>query len=431
MRKLVKICTYILLTLTWFSGLIVAKNVTITKFVGIIVFVIWLFYKLGEYAIINHETKIPRGNVKLFFLISLFLLLTLASLFVAENLFFSMQILRGLIMLFGMLIIFYDQFSTERDLKNTYRILTYSGIFLGAFAIIQYLTGISFSNVSNYGIVTIGNEPRVTGFFQDPNYASLNMVVVIPLAYYLFKNSKINIEKIFIGLGILTTIVAILLTYSRGGMLSLIIVIILIFLHEQHKFRKIIIGGIILITLFKYLPSENIFERFNTIINSLFVILNNLHFTRSVDPSIFTRYSLLQSGWNMFINNFFTGVGLGSFMFVSPNHQVAHNTYLSIAAELGFFGIFIFIGIIFLSLRNLHFAQKEFEDKNLKNIVQGCKIGLYAFLINALFLTAQYERIFWVLLAFSMISYSISLQANRVYNLNINTDTNIQIEAGR
>ncbi len=416
MGKLVKACVYILLSVTWFGGIIVAKNVTITKFVGIIVFVIWLFYKFGEYAITNKKMEISRRNRKLFFLISFFLLLGLASFLVADNLFLSLKELRKLIMLFGMLIIFYDQFSAERDFKNAYKIFTYSGIVLGVFAIIQYLMGIFFPSVFNYSVVAIENELRVTGLFQDPNYAALNMVVVIPLAYYLFKNSNKNIEKIFIGLGVLVTIWAILVTYSRASIISLVIVIILVLLHEQYKLRKIIIGGIILVTLSIFLPLERIFERIATI-KDFFVISNYLYFIKSVDSSIFTRYYLLQSGWNMFINNFFTGIGLGNFRVESPNystlissHLVAHNTYISIAAELGVFGIFIFIGMIFLSLRNLHFAQKEFEDENLKNIVQGCKIGLYAFLINALFLTAQYERIFWVLLAFSMISYSISLR---------------------
>jgi glucan phosphoethanolaminetransferase (alkaline phosphatase superfamily) len=93
--------------------------------------------------------------------------------------------------------------------------------------------------------------------------------------------------------------------------------------------------------------------------------------------------------------------------------------------ELGFLVIIIFLSIIYSALYNFNLAQKYFKSYKNKTLIKGLKVGLLSFVFSALFLSAQVERIFWVLLAFSVISYrvakkqelqGVSLEVNQTKN---------------
>mgnify|MGYP001053538204 CR=1 FL=1 len=392
------------------------QGVSITRAIGICVGVVWILYKVNEIVINRKRIKMSKQNFTLILLLSFYLLISLASFLVAKNTSMSLTKFRSLVMLFIMTIIFYDQFRAKRNFEIAYKVLTYSGIIISVFLIIQYLTGKVFTNVNLYHYQVFEGNIRATGTYVDPNYAALNMIPLIPFSYYLFKKSQVKMVKLFVGLGFITSIVARLVSFSRSAYLSLMAVGTLIFLVEKKKTKNIAIIGLVWIIIAYFFPFEKILLRFNTMSGFIGNLNKPLYLAQNY-PSLWQRYYILKDGWHMITRNFFTGVGLGNFMTEYPKysytfHKVrcAHNTYIGVMGELGIFGIIVFLAIIFLAWGNLKLAKIIFKEESLKDMVQGLKIGLFGFLFGTLFLTAQYERIFWVILAFSMIAYSVAMK---------------------
>lgn len=408
--KFVKVAALILLALTWFSGVEVSQNITITKVAGIIVAAIWLLCKLGEWAITRKTLPVSKRNGLLILLMILFISLSLASTAFARDPSLSITRLQTLFMLFGMVIIYYDQFRTERDLQIAYKVLTYSGILASVLLIIQYFSGISFPGTPETHILQ--GSIRSIGVAWDPNFAALNIVVAFPLVYYMIKTYHSTTIKTMLSLGLLAIITAVFTTFSRGGIISLFAVILLILLTERYRARKFVAMGMILPILFYFLPVGKLAARIESV-PAFFVNLHNSSNLALNYASIWQRYNALISGWRMFTDNFFTGVGWGNFPvrsleYGALGHMDAHNTYLSIMGELGFLGIVIFLGIIFLAWHNLNLAHRYCHNNENKALIRGLKVGLLSFLFSALFLSAQVASILWILLAFSAISYKVT-----------------------
>lgn len=111
------------------------------------------------------------------------------------------------------------------------------------------------------------------------------------------------------------------------------------------------------------------------------------------------------------------GVGLGNFQTVEPSYAtqavnltmvrqivqeqlVVHNTYLQMAADLGLVGLGLFLAILALPLRLAGQALRRLELQNheLEFYVRGLLAGTIGMLIAYAFLSAEFEKPFWLLL---------------------------------
>jgi O-antigen ligase len=111
------------------------------------------------------------------------------------------------------------------------------------------------------------------------------------------------------------------------------------------------------------------------------------------------------------------GVGLGNYQIVEPSyalqtvnlplvHQivnerlVVHNTYLQIAAELGFVGLCLFLTILVVPLRVAGRALGRLESAlhELEFHVRGLLAGTIGLLTAYAFISAEFEKPLWLLL---------------------------------
>jgi O-antigen ligase len=111
------------------------------------------------------------------------------------------------------------------------------------------------------------------------------------------------------------------------------------------------------------------------------------------------------------------GVGLDNFQTVEPSYAtqsvnltmvrqivreqlVVHNTYLQMAADLGLVGLGLFLAILALPLRLAGRALRrlELENHELEFYVRGLLAGTVGMLIAYAFLSAEFEKPFWLLL---------------------------------
>jgi len=147
----------------------------------------------------------------------------------------------------------------------------------------------------------------------------------------------------------LVPIVALLLSASRGGIISLAVqlaVLILLLLVRKVRGRNVMVGGIVVLCaamMVSWIGVQQILNRFSP---------------QALEVSVEKRKAMRDDTWRLFLDHPVIGTGLGTFEMVFPpydslydgkvvNH--AHNDYLEALAETGLIGglcCALFLGVI-------------------------------------------------------------------------------------
>jgi O-antigen ligase len=85
---------------------------------------------------------------------------------------------------------------------------------------------------------------------------------------------------------------------------------------------------------------------------------------------------------------------------------IAHNTYLELAAETGLPVLVLFLLIVWQAFRTLNRAARlrgSPEARELAGWAEGMRSGLLGFMVAGGFISAQYEKMFWVTIFLSIV----------------------------
>jgi O-antigen ligase len=199
----------------------------------------------------------------------------------------------------------------------------------------------ALGTIYNYqaGILVEGSRGAWRGIFGNPNEAAYGILILIPIVLALAERSRVIVRMMLWGiLGIY--LVAIFLTFSRGGFLGLFAVVgLMAWKHNSVLIKTamiaLIIGGIVVLGLFWKRSSGD---------------FNNIRQDTSVQERMYTY----KAGAAMFLANPLLGVGPGDSMVAYPLYApkeadcgchkqlVVHNSYLQALAELGILGFIPF-----------------------------------------------------------------------------------------
>lgn len=135
--------------------------------------------------------------------------------------------------------------------------------------LIMLALGLGFHGVlEGLKVITLGGAHLVIGIpttmMSDNNHFGVGMVMVIPLLYYLQQHSLNRLAQFGYWAGMLLTVVAVLGTNSRGGMVALAIVGLWFFISSRHKFRALVVVALVSTIVFSVAPASW-FERMNSI----------------------------------------------------------------------------------------------------------------------------------------------------------------------
>lgn len=204
-------------------------------------------------------------------------------------------------------------------------------------------------------ILTIKNAPRGAGDFTwDPNDAALALAMGLPFAFYASMLPRISrLQRTFYWLTTLVVLSAFLLTNSRGGFLSFMVVCATMLWLSKHRGRNLLLGvaGLILVggAAVGLLPSGYL-EEMQTI-------------TDTEDNTRVERIRTWEAGWYMFLDNPVLGVGAGNFIHRIGDYQrladwygshrnlsyrSSHSLYLQVLPELGLAGALVYGYILFV-----------------------------------------------------------------------------------
>ena len=236
-----------------------------------------------------------------------------------------------------------------------------------------------FNNLIVWYQRPIGDGNAVTGLFNNQNYAGAWLCIIFPLClFFLIKRNKFNLSNLLIFLNSFSFIYMIVLTSSRGSILSIFASIFLFAKSIKNKFYillsllsiPIILNLIPLISInlqsivYKFLPFELIKKA--TITN-----LSNI--------DLFPRFEIWSKSIEIIRSNLLTGYGAGSFknLYSFSNGtfsdiQHSHNIFLEISMNHGLpSSLIIFSTMLFITInswkKNSNHNYNKFTGLNKEN----------------------------------------------------------------
>ncbi|HUP50388.1 MAG TPA: O-antigen ligase family protein, partial [Thermoanaerobaculia bacterium] len=308
----------------------------------------------------------------------------------------------------------------RRRLIQAFAVLIASAAFLSALPILQTLTGNfhwRFGGLARIKQAHIyGNvfEARIAGPIGDPNFFAQVLLLVLPLPLVMAATFESRRKRLACLGAAAVILAAILLTYSRGAMLALAVMAVLLVRALHISWRKTAGGAAAGLALILLLPAA-VTERFLTIEQ----ILPTADAPLRPDSSFQERRLLMRVAWVMFADNAIRGVGAGNYTaryddYVDETGSEArqyagasdlyfpHNLFLEIAAETGLLGLAIFAVIIvaaFAALAGAHSRLAAAGDPLLQRAAMAMVIGLTGFLVAGLFLHLAFPRYLFLFLA--------------------------------
>jgi putative inorganic carbon (HCO3(-)) transporter len=376
--------------------------------------ILLLILSMGTRWIV-YTDEIPQGWLRPTFLVLFYCLVGLASVIYAENPDFAMPVAVETIKSGVIALIIAVILKTEKTFRLAVWILLGVGILLGTLSVYQFATGTYYNDYGGFALAALQNisgqtnDYRLGGPVGDPNYYAQMMLVLVPLALDRVWNEKQKALRIFAAWALGVCSLTVLLTYSRGGFLSMMAVLIaMIFMFHRRQLRYLLAVLIVGALLVNFLPA-----RFSDRLGTLTELLPGSSSTSgTTDISFRGRTSEMLVALQMFADHPILGVGLGNYPLLYQKYsqrlgidtrsevRQAHSLYLEIAAETGLLGLFSFMLLLWVIFRSLWSAQRSLAQRGLtfvSNIVAAYTFGFMGYLIAAIFIHSAYPRNFWVL----------------------------------
>jgi O-antigen ligase len=249
-----------------------------------------------------------------------------------------------------------------------------------------------------------GGTIRPGWIVGDANYFTASALLCLPLAYCFIVLRRPPLERFFCLASIGLTLVAVTLGASRGGFLGLVAAAFFVLCRGPQPLRRFVILSAATLTLTLILPVSPIHR----------LLAPSVTDEHSAD----SRITVWTAGTRMVVAHPFAGIGLGNFKDALTSYlerggplpdgrasHIAHNTYLEIAAELGLPGLFLFVAMLAAALASLETVQRNATQTGqtlVRGTALGLQGGLLAFAVSALFVSLQYQKLFWLMLFLSM-----------------------------
>jgi len=260
--------------------------------------------------------------------------------------------------------------------KLLYWCITFAGLFLAINGIIQHYNGVDL-----FGVTPMSGRIEWVGIFSDPNDFALLLVSSLPIIlFYLFKDDKHLFMKIGLIAMLVVFFMAIYFTNSRGGYLA-VIAVLASFAFKKWGLKKGIIFGSILIVI------------------ALLVAPSRMAEITPHGSSASGRVYAWMRGFELLKTHPVFGIGMHKF--TDYYSKAAHSAFIKCVAELGLVGLFIWIGLIYTSFRDLIRIENSSADQTLILYSRITQVSIIGFLASAVFLSQTYNPIIYILFGIS------------------------------
>jgi O-antigen ligase len=250
--------------------------------------------------------------------------------------------------------------------------------------------------------VTSADGSRIPGYTSglasNPNDLALTLNIVMPLTAALVLTARGRATR-WIGLGIIGIgTLGIVVTFSRGGFVTLATIIVLSVVNLMRRGHWGVIGGgaLALLLAIPALP-EGYLDRLSTISSV----------ESDTTGSSQERWEVMTIALAAIEQRPITGSGIGMDALAVQNvrggHYIrVHNAYLDFAVDLGVAGLVLFVAALVTTIRTAWRVEAQpadgsAADRDLPTLAQGVRISLIGFAVAANFAPVPYDVYFYYL----------------------------------
>ena len=219
----------------------------------------------------------------------------------------------------------------------------------------------------------------------DNNGAGLTIAMGIPMAYFLWQAYTRWWRWLFLAI-IPVMLHAVLMSYSRGAMVSLIIAVPLLTIRSVNR-KSMIAVVVCLLMLLPFLAGKEMRDRFFSVQQY------------EQDKSAQSRFDSWKAALGIALDHPILGVGVRNSALFSKQYgadmegRTIHSIYLQIAADSGFPAMGFYLATFFIAWRTLRRFQKQYrnsyEHRLAYNLACGLEAALAVFLIGGVFLSLE------------------------------------------
>ncbi|MGD7036999.1 putative O-glycosylation ligase, exosortase A system-associated [Methylotuvimicrobium buryatense] len=286
-------------------------------------------------------------------------------------------------------------------LINTREKLYYLIITIGLSIGVVAVKGGIWAILTGFGNRVYG--PPNTQFF-DNNQFAVAMLMIIPFLLLWRNESSHHLIKKGVLFSIPIIYLASLSSWSRGALLTMTALTLMLVWNSKHKLLSIPLVVIGVFAIIPYLPEEW-FGRMHTIE------------TYEQDGSAMGRIEVWIDGWNHTLKHPFTGGGFGTWWFITKRDF--HSSYVRMFAEHGFVAFGIWLSMILGTVWNLTFLPKKMKKYDgmewVGNYCFALRTSLICYMIGTAFLGLCYWDLLYHLIFISVLVKKFALEeiANR------------------
>ncbi len=255
----------------------------------------------------------------------------------------------------------------------------------------------------------------------DNNQLAAALISAIPFMYALWRCTASRTIRMGLLGAIFLTTVTVIMTYSRGGFVGLIVLALLFLKGSRHRFLTLILLGIAGAALLNFAP-EAWFSRVDTIQDA------------SSDTSFMGRVIAWKISYLIAADNPLLGGGLHAvqlqpvwthyardlrqldFIYTPPadlTPHAAHSLYFEVLGDLGFTGLLLYLGLFWAALANCKAARKAaIKSRSMPWMIDfsdAVRTSLICYAVTGAALSVGYYELLFVLVAISVCCRRVAL----------------------
>ena len=247
-------------------------------------------------------------------------------------------------------------------------------------------------------------------FIADNNDLAMALCMTLPLIRYLQFQASRKAVRVAFGLVMILTGVAVLGTYSRGGMIALAVVSGVLFLKSRRRLAVVAVVVLLGFTTLHFMPARWI-ERMNT-----------LQHPEKIETGE-TRIQSWEFAMNVAIHRPLVGGGFNVYQSdpmwerygpEGAKPRAVHSIYFRALGEQGFPGLVLFVGLLIASWWSCAHVRKRRrevpEEKWTHDLASMLQVSLVAFAIGGAFLPMTYFDLTYQLMALCALLESYMLR---------------------
>jgi putative inorganic carbon (hco3(-)) transporter len=232
--------------------------------------------------------------------------------------------------------------------------------------------------------------------YGDPNELAFMLATTLPFTFWLLRE-RWPLRPAVLAMIVVISL-AIAFTYSRSALVAIGVGIAFLMLTDRKRIPLLVVAGVVTVAI------GLLFVRSSP--TTVFRVEEGLRAKEKVAATnVETRLTAWDAAVTLAIDHPFLGIGPGNFFAyfgevtgTPPGAEplgVAHNAYLDVAAELGLFGLALFVAYLALVFARLTRAKRQRSGP--PGYAAALRVALVIACAGAITLSEQYSAPFWLI----------------------------------